>query len=58
MVCESCKKGKIVMHAFSEGECEKCGDRVVTSHTPCDKLCKSCSDTLSLCKECGVEIKK
>lgn len=55
MVCNNCRKGKIVLHAFSHGECEKCETEIHTSHIPCDKLCESCSDKYDLCKECGNE---
>lgn len=58
MVCENCKKGKIVLHAFSNGKCEKCNCDVVTPHIPCDKVCLKCSEEYSLCKECGCEINK
>ena len=56
MVCENCK-GMIVMHAFSDGECEICEQKVVTSHIPCDKLCENCSTVYSRCKVCGVHMK-
>lgn len=56
MVCEVCKKGKIVLWAFSNGECEVCKEEVWTSHIPCDRLCEECSEKEKRCKECGCEI--
>lgn len=56
MECEKCKN-KIVLHAFSQGNCEICKTEVVTSHIPCDKLCLSCSDEHNKCKGCGCETK-
>lgn len=57
MVCEKCKEGKMVLHAFSNGDCEKCACNIVTSHIPCDRLCDKCSEQYNSCKECGSEIK-
>ena len=56
MICKECEKGKIVMHAFSDGQCEKCGCDVVTAHIPCDKLCEDCSEKYNSCRECGSKI--
>jgi hypothetical protein len=56
MICNECKKGKVVMHAFSDGKCEHCGCDVVTPHIPCDKLCENCSEKNNSCRECGVKI--
>ncbi len=56
MICKQCEKGKIVLHAFSNGNCEKCEVEIITSHIPCDKVCKECSEKYNLCKECGCEI--
>jgi len=53
MICEKCNKGKIVMHAFSHGNCKECKCEIQTSHTPCDEVCEACSDEKKLCKECG-----
>lgn len=53
MNCNKCKEGKIVLHAFSEGECDSCGKEVITAHIPCDRLCEECSTDLKRCKECG-----
>lgn len=53
MICDQCKRGKIVMHAFSEGDCNICKIKLSTAHTPCDKLCEECSEKYNLCKECG-----
>lgn len=55
MVCNNCKKGKIVLHAFSEGLCDMCNKKIITSHIPCDKLCETCSNATDRCKECGNE---
>lgn len=52
MICEKCKHIG-VLHAFSEGDCEACGDKVITIHIPCHKLCKECADKDSKCQQCG-----
>lgn len=57
MICEICEKGKMVLHAFSYGNCEVCKCEITTAHIPCDKVCKNCSEEKSLCEECGSEIK-
>ena len=54
--CQKCKS-RIVAHAFSEGKCEICEQKVVTSHIPCDKLCENCSTVYDRCKACGIEMK-
>ena len=46
-------KNMIVLHAFSNGKCEKCSKEITTSHIPCDKVCEACSDKYKLCKVCG-----
>jgi hypothetical protein len=56
MICKECEKGKIVMHAFSNGKCEQCDCEVTTAHIPCDKLCDNCSEKNHSCKECGIKI--
>ena len=58
MICKDCEKGKIVLHAFSMGVCEKCECEVTTSHIPCDKLCEECSETHNCCRECGCDIEE
>jgi len=59
MLCDKCNKGKIVLHAFSQGECLICKTNITTPHIPCDLLCQTCSDEHMMCKECGTsEIKK
>lgn len=50
--CQKCT-GKVVMHAFSEGECTLCSSVISTSHTPCDKVCDKCSDDKGVCMSCG-----
>lgn len=55
MICKDCKH-IIVLNAFSEGKCKICGERIVTPHIPCYKVCKQCSEKLNLCKQCGKEI--
>ena len=37
--CKRCEH-RIVMPAFSEGICSRCGARIVSSNTPCDRLCE------------------
>lgn len=58
MICEECSKGKVVLHAFSFGECTVCGTEICTAHIPCDKVCEQCSEEKNLCKECGKPIKE
>jgi hypothetical protein len=58
MICEECQKGKIVLHAFSYGNCEICNTEITTPHIPCDKVCEKCSEEKKLCQECGKEIKE
>lgn len=58
MICDNCEKGKIVLHAFSQGNCEVCNCEITTPHIPCDKVCEKCSEEKNLCKECGKEIEK
>lgn len=50
--CTKCE-GKIVLHAFSEGECIICNKIISTGHIPCDKVCDECSIKLNKCKSCG-----
>lgn len=56
MICKNCEKGKVVMDAFSTGNCEKCNKEITTAHTPCDKICDKCSEDNLLCLECGCNI--
>jgi len=58
MKCDKCLKGNIVLHGFSHGKCIICKYDITTVHTPCDKVCKKCSNENFLCEECGVEIEK
>lgn len=55
MICHR-HKDMIVLHAFSEGKCEKCGEKVTTPHIPCNKVCQKCSDEYNLCEVCGIEM--
>ena len=56
MKCNKCKN-MIILHAFSSGNCEKCGKEITTPHIPCDKLCKECANKFDRCKQCGNKIK-
>lgn len=58
MKCDKCLKGRIVLHAFSQGNCIKCDCDITTAHIPCDRVCKDCSNEHMLCEECGIEIEK
>ena len=53
--CNKCK-GMIVMHAFCNTECIKCGDKIKTPHMPGHKVCKTCSEKYNLCEQCGKEL--
>lgn len=53
--CDNCKN-KIVMHAFSNGTCEVCGDDIFCSHTPSDLVCNNCGVDFNLCESCGNKI--
>lgn len=55
MICKKCEH-IVVLHAFSEGKCKICGERIVTGHIPCYEVCKECSEKLNLCEQCGKEI--
>jgi hypothetical protein len=52
MKCKQCER-QIVLHGFSQGKCEHCSTEIVTSHTPCDKVCQQCSEKLGVCVVCG-----
>ncbi len=56
MICEKCKK-IIVLHAFTDTECEHCGDKIQTHHIPGYKICEKCSDKYIACQQCGLNIK-
>lgn len=56
MLCDKCKN-QMVMHAFSEGTCEICNSKVITSHIPCNKLCKDCGEKHKKCISCGKDLK-
>lgn len=59
MKCNKHKGGSwMVMHAFSQGPCKVCGEEVVTAHTPCDEVCKKCSEENELCTVCGADVNK
>lgn len=53
--CKRCEH-RIVMPAFSEGICSRCGARIVSSNTPCDRLCEPCAIKLGRCARCGLLI--
>jgi hypothetical protein len=55
MECDK-HENMVVLHAFSDGECENCGKEITTSHIPCDKICETCSEKYKLCVICGEEI--
>jgi len=49
-------KNMIVLHAFSEGNCENCDCVISTPHIPCDRICEACSIKYKLCQVCGKEL--
>lgn len=53
--CKYCKN-RVVMHAFSFGNCEICDEEISTTHIPCNKLCSQCSQENGLCESCGNKI--
>lgn len=55
MKCKKCDD-RVVLWAFSEGQCEICDIKVVTSHIPCHKVCNSCAEKHNLCEQCGESI--
>jgi len=57
MVCEDCYD-IVVLHAFSESNCIKCNEEIITSHIPSYIICKKCSQKYKLCEQCGKPIKK
>lgn len=54
--CKKCR-GKVVMHAFSNGTCEVCKDNISCSHTPVNKVCNNCAEDFNLCESCGKSLK-
>lgn len=55
MICEKCREG-IYLQAMSKGKCIKCGKTTLTPHLPSYIICKSCSEKLNLCEQCGKEL--
>ena len=53
--CKRCEH-RIVMPAFSEGTCSHCRTHIVSSNTPCDRLCEPCAIKLGRCARCGLLI--
>lgn len=53
--CDNCK-GMIVMDAFSDSNCQKCGKEIVTPHIPSYKYCEDCASELGVCEQCGSNI--
>lgn len=53
--CNNCKN-KVVMHAFSFGNCEICGEEISTEHIPCNQICLKCAEENNLCESCGIKI--
>ena len=54
MICEKCSElGKFP--ALSEGTCLCCGIKIITTVTPCYKVCHQCSNDKNICQECGNE---
>lgn len=56
LYCNECKS-RIVMHAFSEGVCERCGRPIHNVNTPCDKLCLKCAKIKQRCAHCGKKLR-
>lgn len=57
MICDKCKN-IISMSAFTKTNCNKCGIEITTGHIPGYTICKSCSEELELCEQCGEELKE
>lgn len=56
MKCYKCTK-RIVLHAFSKGICVNCGEELVSTCTPANKLCSKCATIHNeLCECCGKKI--
>lgn len=56
MVCSKCSN-RMVMHAFSKGECILCKNTFTSGFTPANKLCTTCSESEeSICATCGNKI--
>lgn len=55
--CAKCFN-RIVLPAFSESHCLKCGKFIICSNTPADSLCPECAIKLNRCIHCGVELDK
>lgn len=53
--CKYCKN-RVVMHAFSFGNCVLCGEEISTNHIPCDSTCSFCAEENKVCQSCGNKI--
>ena len=55
LYCKECIES-IYSSAFSKGECLLCKTELISSHTPCEKYCKTCADNKIVCQQCGDKI--
>ena len=61
MECRQCKiegKGLIGGQAFTQYECQKCGQLAYHHNTNVPKFCSSCSETELICQRCGKDLLK
>lgn len=58
MKCKDKHEKRIVLHAFSSGNCKECDKEIETPHIPCDVVCDECSETKKLCTICGEPVNK
>lgn len=54
-LCKNCYyfRGRIVGHAFTTTNCEKCGREMTFPNTGVDKFCGLCAERMNICKHCG-----
>ena len=50
--CSPCKH-RIVMHNFSQSNCEICDSHIDTASSPPNTICEKCGDEFGLCNHCG-----
>lgn len=55
--CNTCEnKDRAYLMAFQTSSCINCYDKIVRSVFITNKYCKSCSDNLNRCEECGKKL--
>lgn len=55
-MCDTHKKGYVVMHTFGEGTCKICNNEFQSPHMPTNDLCDRCAVENNKCAKCGEEL--